>query len=143
MVLVRVGQHERLDLVQPALQGREVRQDQVNAGLVGLGEQHAAVDDEQPARVFEDGHVAADLAEAAERDHAQAAGGQRRRRPELRVRMTHLSFTPPAVEVLAELLDLGRGGVWQRQPDSVPPGSPSRLSAALVMITPWVRNMPV
>ena len=47
-------------------------------GLVLLGEQDAAVDDQQLAGVLEDRHVAADLAEAAERGHAQAAGGQSR-----------------------------------------------------------------
>ena len=36
-------------------------------GWCVLGEQHPAVDDEQPAGVLEDGHVAADLAEAAQR----------------------------------------------------------------------------
>ncbi len=60
--------------------GREVGQDQVDAGLVDVGEQHAAVDDQQLAVVLEDGHVAADGAEPAERDDPQAAVGQRRRR---------------------------------------------------------------
>ncbi len=81
VVLVRVREHERLDLVQPAFECREVGQDQVDARLIVLREQHAAVDDEQPAGVLEDGHVAADLAEAAERDHAQAVSGQGRRCP--------------------------------------------------------------
>ena len=75
VVLVRMRQHQRVDLVQPALERGEVRQDQVDAGLVVLGEQDAAVDDEQPAGVLEDRHVAADLAEAAERDQAQAVSG--------------------------------------------------------------------
>ena len=35
VILVRVRQHERLDLVQPALEGGEVRQDQVDARLIG------------------------------------------------------------------------------------------------------------
>ena len=52
----------------------EVGQDQVDAGLVLLGEQHAAVDDEELAVELEDGHVAADLAEAAERGDAQRSG---------------------------------------------------------------------
>ena len=56
-------------------------------GLLGLGEQHAAVDDQQPAVELEDGHVAADLAQPAERHHAQAAGGQRRRGLQLQVRL--------------------------------------------------------
>ena len=65
--------------------GVEVGQDQVDAGVVLLGEEHAAVDDQQAAVVLEDGHVAADLAEAAERDDPQAALRQRGRRGELGV----------------------------------------------------------
>ena len=67
VVLVTVGEHQRLDLVEPVPDRLEVGEDQVDAGVVLLGEQHPAVDDEQPAVVLEDGHVAADLAEAAER----------------------------------------------------------------------------
>ena len=72
-----------LDVVQPVPDRAEVRKDQVDAGLVGLREEHAAVDDQQPAGVLEDGHVAADLAEAAEGDHPQpvlrrAGGGAAR-----------------------------------------------------------------
>ncbi|GAA1874765.1 hypothetical protein GCM10009814_01120 [Lapillicoccus jejuensis] len=44
--------------------------------MVVLGEQDAAVDDEQAALGLQDGHVAADLPEAAERDDAQASVGQ-------------------------------------------------------------------
>ena len=43
-------------------------------------EEHAAVDDEQPPAVLEHGHVAADLADAAERDDAQGTLGERLRR---------------------------------------------------------------
>ena len=67
---------------------REVRQDQVDAGLLLLGEEDAAVDDEQAAAVLEDRHVAADLAEAAERGDAQAVLGKLRRGAEFRMRMT-------------------------------------------------------
>ena len=67
VVLVAVGEDQRLDGVEPVPDRLEVGQDQVDAGVVVLGEEHAAVDDEQPAGVLEDGHVAADLAEAAER----------------------------------------------------------------------------
>ena len=89
VVLVAVGEDDGLDVVEPVPDVGEVREDQVDAGLVVLGEQHAAVDDEQPAGVLEDGHVAADLAQPAERDDAQAAVGERRRRAELGVRVAH------------------------------------------------------
>ncbi len=68
--------------------GGEVRKDQVDSGLFLLGEEDAAVDDEQSALVFEDRHVAADLAETAERGDAQAALRELRRGAEFGMRMT-------------------------------------------------------
>ena len=65
-----------VDLVEPVTDRGEVGQDHVDAGLVLLGEQHAAVDDQQLAGVLEDGHVAADLAEPTECDDPQAPVGQ-------------------------------------------------------------------
>jgi hypothetical protein len=63
-----VGEDQRLDRVEAVADGLEVREDEVDTRVVVLGEQDAAVDDQQPAGVLEDRHVAADLAEAAERD---------------------------------------------------------------------------
>ena len=88
VVLVTVGQHETLDGVEPVPDGVEVREDQVDPGVVVLREQDATVDDEQAVVVLEDGHVAADLAEAAQGDDPQPSGGQRCRRGELGVGMT-------------------------------------------------------
>ena len=118
VVLVRVRQHERLDLVEPVSYGREVRQDQIDARLILFGKEHAAVHDKEPSGVLKDGHVAADLAKPAERHNAQAVCWERRRRAELRVAS-------------------GSGGRTD------PPGRPSRLSAAFVRISPCVRNTPV
>ena len=80
VVLVAVREDDALDVVEAVPDGREVRQDQVDSGLLLLGEEHAAVDDQQAAVVLEDRHVAADLAEAAERGDAQAALRELRRR---------------------------------------------------------------
>ncbi|GAB2596221.1 hypothetical protein GCM10027067_04090 [Pseudactinotalea suaedae] len=88
-----VGEHDGIDLVEPVGDVAEVREDQVDAGLVVLGEQHTAVDDQQPAGVLDHGHVAADLAETAERHDAQGALGQRRRGPEIGMGMTHRSLS--------------------------------------------------
>ena len=82
------------DVVQPVPDRGEVREDHVDAGLVLLGEQHAAVDDQQLAGVLEDGHVAADLAEAAEGDDAQTPGRQLRGPLEFGMGMTHKLFRP-------------------------------------------------
>ena len=75
VVLVAVGEDQGLDLVEPVPDRLEVREDQVDAGMVVLGEQHAAVDDEQAAVVLEDGHVATDLAEPAQRDDPKPPSG--------------------------------------------------------------------
>ncbi|WP_406643347.1 hypothetical protein [Amycolatopsis sp. WGS_07] len=71
-----MGEHEAVDVVEPVLDRAEIGQDQVDARLVVLGEEDAAVDDQEPAVVFEDGHVAPDLADAAERDDAQGSLGK-------------------------------------------------------------------
>ncbi len=135
VVLVRVREDESLDLIEPTLQGREVREDEVNAWLIVFGEQDPAVDDEQPAGMLEHRHVPADLAEATERDHAQAISGQGRWRPQLGVRVTHLSFTPPAaMSVRSWSTWLSVASVSGSR--TRPPGRPSKPSAALVMMTP-------
>src|SRR5829696_6715677 len=84
-----MGENDRLDLVEAAPDVVEVGQNQVDAGLVVLREEHAAVDHQQAARMLEDGHVAADLAEPTQWDDSQAALGQRRRVGQLRVGMAH------------------------------------------------------
>src|SRR5699024_546500 len=83
VVLVAVGEDDALDVVEAVADRGEVRQDHVDAGLVLLGEQHAAVDDHQLADVLEHGHVAAHLAETAESGDAHAVLGQARRCGEL------------------------------------------------------------
>jgi hypothetical protein len=62
-----VGEDEGLDPVEAVSDGIEVGQDQVHARMVLLGEEDAAVDDQQALVVLEDGHVATDLTEPAER----------------------------------------------------------------------------
>ena len=135
-------EHQRVDLVEPVLERGEVRQDEVDTGLVILGEQDAAVHHEKPARVLEDRHVAAYLTEPAERDQAQAISGQGRWRPQLGVRVTHLSFTPPAARSVRKRSTSG-SVAFDSGSRTGPPGSPSRPSAALVMMTPWFLNSPV
>ena len=89
VVLVAVGQHQRLDLVEPVPDRVEVGQDQVDARVVVLGEQHAAVDDQESPVVLEDGHVAADLAETPKRGDPQTSLRQGAGQGEFRVRVTH------------------------------------------------------
>ena len=89
VVLVGVGEHDRVYVTQPFPHRAEVGQDQVHTRLRVLREQHATVDDEQPARVLEDSHVAADLPEAAQSEQAQAVRGQGWRGAEIGVRVAH------------------------------------------------------
>ena len=66
MVFVRVGEDQRLDVLEPVLDVPEVGQDEVDTGLVVAGEEHPAVDDEQSSQMLENRHVAADFTDAAE-----------------------------------------------------------------------------
>ena len=89
VVLVPVGEHDADDVVDPVPDVAEVGQDHVDAGLVLLGEEDAAVDHEQLAVVLEDGHVATDLSQAAEGDDAEPACCQLRRVLEIKVGVAH------------------------------------------------------
>ena len=70
VVLVTVRQYHRLDVGHAVLDVPEVGQDEVDARLLVLGEQDATVDDQHLALMLEDGHVATDFADSAERDHS-------------------------------------------------------------------------
>ena len=74
MVLVPVGEDDRLDVVDAVAQVGEVGQDEVDAEHLGGREHQAGVDDDDPAVVLDHGHVLADLAQPAERQHAKLAG---------------------------------------------------------------------
>ena len=68
VILVAVREDERLDLVAPRLDVGEVRDDQVDAQLVGVREHDAGVDEDGRVLPRHGHHVHAELAEAAERD---------------------------------------------------------------------------
>ena len=65
MILVAVGEHQSLDLVETILDVMEVRQDQINARLLFFREKHTAIDEQQMTIVFDHVHVAADFTKAA------------------------------------------------------------------------------
>ena len=71
VVFVTVCDDHADDVVEPICDPREIREDEVDAGLVDLGEEDTAVDDEELALVFEDVHVTADLAQTSQGDDAQ------------------------------------------------------------------------
>src|SRR6478752_4457571 len=89
VVLVAVREDDGLDVVEPVGDVGEVRQDEVDSGVVVLGEEHAAVDDEQLALRLEHGHVASDLAQPTECDDPQAVVGERWGRGQLGVGVAH------------------------------------------------------
>ena len=65
MILVAVGEHQSIDLVETILDVMEVRQDQINARLLLFREKHTAVDEQQMAVVFDHVHVTADFTKTA------------------------------------------------------------------------------
>ena len=64
VVLVAVGEHQGVDLVETVLDVAEIGQDEIHARLLLLGEEHAAVDEQQVTVVFDHVHVAADFTQA-------------------------------------------------------------------------------
>ena len=71
VVLVGMGDQERLDVGAPFLQVGDVGDDQVDPEHLLVGEHQAAVDHDDLVAVLEDVHVLADLAHPAERDDAE------------------------------------------------------------------------
>ena len=71
VVLVSVRDEDGLDLVGVLDKVGDIGDDEIDAGHVLFGEQDTRVDDDCLVPVLDDHHVLADLAEAAQRDHAQ------------------------------------------------------------------------
>ncbi len=75
MILMAVGDHKSLHLVQIVPQIRRVRDDAVNSVHIFCRESHAAVDDDNTVFVFENSDIHADLLEPSERNDFQFAFG--------------------------------------------------------------------
>ena len=140
VVLVTVGQHQRVDGIEPVPDGVEVGQDQVDAGVVLLREQHPAVDDEQAAVVLEDGHVAADLAETTESDHPEPPVRQGRRRGQLGVRMAQLR-RPASFRAVRTTSTRASSASTRGRRTVRLSCTPRSCIAALAVITPGARPM--
>ena len=69
MILVAVGEDQRLDLPLAIFEISQVGNDQVHAELIGLGEHRTGVDNDSGISTRDGHHVQAELAEAAERHH--------------------------------------------------------------------------
>ena len=68
VILVPVREHDRAHHLLPLAEVREVGQDEVDAEMLVAREREPGVDDDDRAVGLVDGHVLADLAEAAERN---------------------------------------------------------------------------
>ena len=88
VILVAVGEDQRLDLLAPRLDEGQVGDDQVDAELVGVGEHDAGVDEDGRVLPRHGHHVHAELAEASEGDDLE-----RRRR---HVRYSGLIHSEPS-----------------------------------------------
>ena len=75
VVLVGVGDDERLDVGLALLEVRDVGDDEVDPEHLLVGEHEPAVDDDDVVAVLEHVHVLADLADAAERDDSKGKVG--------------------------------------------------------------------
>ena len=119
VVLVPVGQHQTDHIAQPVGDRVEARQDEVDTRMVVLGEQHAAIDQQQLAVVLQDRHVAPDVTQSPQRDDAHPTRRQRRwcsksTGSHADTLLSHM-FLRPRASVLALASSIGRS--WS--PDSL------------------------
>ena len=136
VVLVRVGEHQRLDVVEAILDVAQVGQDQVDTGFVVSGEKHAAVDDQQPTQVLENGHIAADFADSAQRGHPQSADRERAGRVEFRI---HERSTAAArMSSASASICSGVAGICGSR--GSPTSKPCNRRPALAIVTPPRRD---
>ena len=162
VVLVAVRQDDGDDVVEAVAMEEKSGRIRSTPGWLSSGKSTPQSMIEQPAGVLEDGHVAADLAEAAEGDDAQAVRREARRRAEFGVRMAHRAprCARSAVAGAADgslARSRHRTPLWERScaaarprrpwrtraaGASVPVGrTPCSCSAALAVMAPWVRVM--
>ena len=84
VILVAVGEDERLDLASSRLEVREVGDDQVDAELIGIRKHDARVNEDRGVLPGHRHHVHAELAEPAQRDDLE-----RGRRHDREIRLIH------------------------------------------------------
>ena len=73
VVFVAVGEDQRQNVLLMLLEKGKVGHYQVDAQQLGFGEHHAAIDDEDVVAVAKSGHIHAEFAQPAERNHLQFA----------------------------------------------------------------------
>ena len=76
MIFVTVGYDQSLDLVAVVLDIFEIRQNNVDAEHIVVGEHESAVDDDRLVFIFEHCHVLTDFTESADRDNLKLVPGR-------------------------------------------------------------------
>jgi hypothetical protein len=104
VILVRVGEHERLDLVAPSLDERQIGNDQIHSELIGIGKHDTGVDEDRCVLPRHRHHVHAELPEASEWDDLEC-----RRRHIRYNRLIHQN-PAPATSMLCPLYVRNPGG---------------------------------
>src|SRR4029453_17332941 len=73
VILVSMREHEGFHLAPFLFQPRQIRNDQIDTELVGVGKHDTSVDDDRGVAPRDRHHVHAELSEAAERDDLERA----------------------------------------------------------------------
>ena len=89
-----VGQYEGGDVLEPVRNVAEVRQNQVNSGLVLRGKKYPAIDEEDFPLSFQNRHVAANFAESPQGDHSQHILAHGARFGKVLVKIVHTHSLP-------------------------------------------------
>ncbi len=132
MVLVAVGDDDRLDLLRPFEQVGEVGEDEVDAHHLRGREAKADVDDDDAVVVLDDRHVLPDLAQAPEGEDAQRPAHACARAAVVDRRPWRSSVARTAARSFSEASTSGR-----RRP---PTSWPRRFRAAFVQVGLDVRK---
>src|SRR4051812_35071120 len=127
-----MGDHQGLHVVEAVLDEAQIREDQVDTGLIVSREQHPAVHDQQPAQMLENRHVAADFADATQRCDPQSSGGQR---PRWREFLVHWRNTV-AARISAANASMASGEAGTCGSRGSPASKPCSLRPSLANVTP-------
>ena len=94
MVFMPMSQNHADDVVKTVFNPRKIGQNQVDAGLRLFGEKNAAVDNQEFVIKLQNIHIAADLAQATQRDNPEIPLLQRRRFRKVVVKRHHAISVP-------------------------------------------------
>src|SRR5271155_2318223 len=136
MVLVAMGDHDRLDVLRALAQVGEVGQHKVDADHLRSREAQPDVDDDYPAVLLDDRHVLADLPQAAEGQDAQLRAHACDASPASGAGADDDSYAPSrpwpsSIALTASVSSAVASTSGRRRPPTL---CPSKFSAALVQV---------